>query len=170
MMFEKGDVVTYAAAGVCKVEGTMDKNVKGFSKQYLVLKPVYEPNCAIYVPTNNEMLMSRVRGVMSEEDIYSLIEALPDIKKEWIDDDIKRTSFFRQTLKSGDRKEIMKMLRVLYLHRQEQLDNGRKFHSADEHFLKEAEHILFDEFAVVLGIEPDEVTGFITDRLNGAKA
>ena len=29
---------------------------------------------------------------------------------------------------------------------------------------------LFDEFAVVLGIEPDEVTGFITDRLNRAKA
>lgn len=169
-MFEKGDIVSYAAAGVCTVEGTMENKVKGVNKRYLVLKPFYESNSAIYVPTDNETLIGRIRGVMSKEDIYSLIEALPDINCEWIDDDTKRNEFFRQTLKSGDRKEIMKMLRVLYLHRQEQLDNGRKFHTADEHFLKEAEHILFDEFAVVLGIEPDEVTGFITDRLNIAKA
>lgn len=170
MMFIKGDVVTYAAAGVCKVAGTMENKVKGEMKKYIVLNPVYESNSTIYVPTDNEELMGRIKNIMSKDDIDSLIRSMPDIDTEWIENDAERSESFRRIIKSGDRKEIMRMVRILYLHRKDQLEHGRKFHSADEKFLKEAEHILFDEFAVVLGIDPEQVVDFISKKLEASNA
>ena len=164
-MFSKGDVVTYAASGVCRIAGTMENKVKGEVKKYIILHPVHEINSTIYVPTDNEELMGRIKNIMTKDDIDELIRSMPNIDTEWIDNDLKRSESFREIIKSGDRKEIMRMVRILYVHRQDQLLHGRKFHTSDERFLKEAEHVLFDEFAVVLGIEPDEVVDFITKKL-----
>ena len=169
-MFEIGDLVTYAASGVCKISGTMENKVKGKKVKYLVLTPVYESSSKIYVPMDNEELLSRIGSIMSKEDIDSLIRSMPDIDAQWIGNDIERAQSFRSIIKSGDRKEIMKMVRMLYLHRKDQLEHGRKFHASDEHFLKEAEHILFDEFAVVLGIEPEQVVDHITKTLDSMGA
>ena len=47
-MFEIGDLVTYAASGVCKISGTMENKVKGKKVNYLVLTPVYESSSKIY--------------------------------------------------------------------------------------------------------------------------
>ena len=103
---------------------------------------------------------------MSKDEIDALIKSMPDIDVKWIENDAQRSESFKKIIKSGDRKEIMKMVRILYLHRKDQLDHGRKFHAADERFLKEAEHVLFDEFAVVLGIAPEEVVDFISKKLD----
>ena len=164
-MYSIGDVVTYAASGVCRVSGYTENKVKGVVKKYVVLTPFYESNSTIYVPQDNEVLMGRIKNVLTKEEIDTLIRSMPDIDCSWIDNDLKRADYFRTTLKSGDREAIMRMVRVLYVHRKSQIESGKKFHSSDERYLKEAEHILFDEFAVVLGIEPDEVVDFITERL-----
>ena len=88
-MFEIGDLVTYAASGVCKISGTMENKVKGKKVKYLVLTPVYESSSKIYVPMDNEELLSRIGSIMSKEDIDSLIRSMPDIDAQWIDNDIE---------------------------------------------------------------------------------
>lgn len=164
-MYNIGDVVTYAASGVCRVSGYTENKVKGKIKKYVVLTPVYDTNSTIYVPQDNEVLMDRIKNVISKEDIDTLIRSMPDIDCTWIENDSQRAEYFKTTLKSGDREAIMRMVRILYVHRRSQIESGKKFHSSDERYLKEAEHILFDEFAVVLGIEPEQVVDFITERL-----
>ena len=47
---------------------------------------------------------------------------------------------------------------------------GRKVHVCDERFLKEAEKILYDEFAHVLDIEPEQVLPYIFDQIESAEA
>ena len=49
-MLKKGDVISYAATGVCKVEGECEQTVKGQKKRYIVLKPVHQSNSTLYVP------------------------------------------------------------------------------------------------------------------------
>lgn len=46
----------------------------------------------------------------------------------------------------------------------------KKFHSADERIMKDAEKILFEELALVLEIEPGEVLDFIHDELEAQSA
>ena len=43
---------------------------------------------------------------------------------------------------------------------------GRKMHTVDRYFMKEAEKKLHEEFAYVLNIKPDEVIPFILDQIN----
>ena len=43
------------------------------------------------------------------------------------------------------------MVRALYVHRKEQLAKGRRLHAADEAFFRNAEKVLFEEFAAALG-------------------
>ena len=56
-------------------------------------------------------------------------------------------------------------VRALYLRKQRQEAAGRKFHVADEHFLHDAEKILYDEFAHVLQIKRDQVLPFILEQI-----
>ena len=58
------------------------------------------------------------------------------------------------------------MIRELYIHKQEQLKNGKKMHISDEQFMKEAEKLLYSEFSLVLNIRVDEVPSFISSRIN----
>ncbi|MGN0497873.1 MAG: hypothetical protein ACI4F6_02215 [Acutalibacteraceae bacterium] len=52
----------------------------------------------------------------------------------------------------------------------EKLACGKKFHSADERIMKDAEKILFEELALVLEIEPSEVLDFIHNELEAQSA
>lgn len=164
-MFKISDVVTYAASGVCRIAGETENKVKGEVRRYLVLNPVYDKGSTIYVPMANQELLGRIKHILSKDDIDSLILSMPDINTSWIENDAQRSEYFNKIVKSGNREELLKMVRMLYLHRKDQIEHGRKFHSSDERYLKEAEHVLFDEFAVVLGIKPEEVVDFITKRL-----
>ena len=58
------------------------------------------------------------------------------------------------------------MIRELYIHKQEQLKNGKKMHLSDEQLMKEAERLLYSEFSLVLNIRADEVPKFISSRIN----
>ena len=80
----------------------------------------------------------------------------------WIIDDNERKEHYRTILSSGNRLEILNMIRELYIHKQEQLKNGKKMHLSDEQLMKEAERLLYSEFSLVLNIRADEVPKFIS--------
>jgi CarD family transcriptional regulator len=164
-MFSIGDVVSYGSAGVCRIDGECEQKVKGEKKKYLVLKPVHRTNSTVYVPMDNETLMGRLKSLLTFEEVEELIEAMPDENTAWISDDSERTEKFKEIIKGSDRLALVRMVRMLYLRRQEQTAKGRKLRSSDEYFLKDAESKLFDEFSVVLGIKPEDVVEFIGKKL-----
>ena len=57
------------------------------------------------------------------------------------------------------------LLYTSYQHKREQEQKGRKLHISDERFFREAEKMLYDEFALVLHIQPDQVLPFILEQI-----
>ena len=63
-MFHVGDTVLYGTQGVCKIEGTEENDLGGNTVEYYVLRPVFDENAKIYVPMNNQMLLSRMQELL----------------------------------------------------------------------------------------------------------
>ena len=160
-MFSNGDAVLYGAEGVCRLEGSTQREIGGKKLEYYVLKPVYRAGSTVFVPKGNETLTAKMRRVLSPEEIHKLIQEIPEEKELWIENEGERRAEYGRIVSGGDRRELIRVIKALYQRRQKQQELGKKFHLSDERFLKEAEEKLHGEFALVLNIQPDQVTAFI---------
>ena len=168
-MIQINDTILYGSEGVCTVTDIVEQNFGGKSARYYVLKPVYNNTSTIYVPVDNEALTAKMRQVLSAAEIYELIRAIPNESSMWIEDEAERKEIYREILQRGDRMEMLRMIKALYDHREVQRTKGKHLHTADEHFFKEAEKILYNEFALVLQIRPDQVVPFILQQVELAE-
>lgn len=159
------DAVLYGSDGICRIAEIVTKDFGGAPTEYYVLKPIRQEASTIYVPVKNEALVQKMRHVLPEEKILELIEGMPDEKVHWIENDEERKTAYREILSTGDRSGLIRMIKSLYLHEKEMKGNGKHLRAADERFFKEAERMLYDEFALVLGIEPEQVLAFIQERI-----
>ncbi len=165
-MLKIGEKVLYGAAGACTVTDICTKKFgDAGEREYYVLVPVYDSRTTLYVPVDNEALQAKIRKLLSAEEIDALISSMPAAESSWISDEKARQEYFKNTLRSGDRRALIGMTKSLYVHRNKVLKMGRKPHMADERMFKEAEKLICDEFAVVLGMEPGEVLPYIMRRL-----
>ena len=165
-MIEINDTILYGTEGVCTVLDIVERDFGGKSIPYYVLQPVYNNRSTIYVPVHNEALTAKMRRVLSKEEIYQIIQAMPGESSIWIEDEPERKERYKQILQRGDRIELVRMIKALYQHQLDQRAKGKHLHTADEHFFKEAEKLLYDEFALVLDIQPDQVLPFILQQLD----
>lgn len=166
MEFRINEAVLYGAEGVCRIAEISEQNFMGEPKRYYVLKPIYAGRSTVFVPIDNAALTAKMRRVLSPEEIYALIRAMPNEAALSIDDDNARREHCREIIGSGDRAELVGLIKALYNRRVAQQAKGRKLHLADERLLQDAEKILYDEFAHVLQIKRDEVLPFILEQIN----
>ena len=164
-MYNKNDMVLYGSEGVCKVIDIIDKEMDHKVNEYYVLKPINDIHSTIYVPTQNEKLTSKIKKVLSVQEIYELISNMPNEKEIWIDNFNERKEEYTKILYNGDRKELIRLIKTLYLHQEELKKNKKRLYIADERILKEATNILHEEFAYVLHIEKDDVLPFISKKI-----
>ena len=75
-MFSNGDAVLYGAEGVCRLEGSTQREIGGKKLEYYVLKPVYRAGSTVFVPKGNETLTAKMRRVLSPEEIHKLIQEI----------------------------------------------------------------------------------------------
>ena len=165
-MFKINDNVLYGMEGVCKIAEITEKNLGNKRMKYFVLKPIYKDNSTVFVPADNEALAAKMRRVLSEDEIYEIIRAIPDDEPIWIDDENTRKCVYKEILSNGDRRELSRLIKTLYLHRDEQEEKGKKLHLSDERFLKDAESTLYNEFALVLEMKPEQVLPFIKKQIS----
>ena len=160
------DMVVYGTQGVCKIEGVIEKDFCGKPMQYFELTPLDQSRSTIYVPVKNENLVHKMRKVLSTEDIYAIIHKMPEEDSIWIEDENKRKEKYKEILAKGDRLELVGMIKALYHHKQQRLSEGKKFYVSDERFFREAENMLYEEFAIVLHISKDQVLPFILEQIH----
>lgn len=139
--------------------------VAGKPEEYYVLKPINTENSTVYVPTNNETLISRMKRLLSQDETLAMIRSIPDEETIWIEDGARRRFVYGTILEGGDRREILKLIKTLFLHEQEMRNGRKKMNAADERLLKEAEKRLYGEFAHVLKIEPGQVLPLISNLI-----
>ncbi len=165
--YQVGEHVVYRASGVCLVEEirtcrlTPDMPLE----DYYILKPLGNPGSTVFVPTNSEQLLSKMREVLSKEDIDGLLRSVKGNEFAWIEDRKERASRFREILSGGDRRELILLIRCI-LGRMRQLESGRKkLSTSDQDILQAAERAVKEEFSFSLNIPKEEIPAYIRQAL-----
>ena len=167
-MFKVNDTIMYGTQGICKIVEITEKDFMGAKKEYYVLKPINDPGATLFAPVNNAKIKAKMRRVLSEKEIYELIETIPYEEANWISNENERKEKYKSIIASGDRAELIKMIKALYFHRKEREADGKHLYLSDERFFKDAERILYDEFQYVLKIRKEELMNFIFSRIENS--
>ena len=164
-MYSVNDVVVYGSFGVCRITAVEKRDLTGTEKEYYILKHLGSDSSVCYVPVNNEKALSKMHSVCTRAQVDELISYMGTGELIWIDDEIKRKEEYSRIIKGDDKKELIMLVRTLYLRRRELTENGRRLRITDENYLSLAEKMLFEEFAYALGIEQSEVAGYIEQHI-----
>lgn len=164
-MYHGGEYVVYGVHGVCRVIGTEKQMVNRKRTEYLVLEPLVQHESRFYLPTQNPVAMSKLKAVLSREELSQLM-ASDDIRQDcWINEENLRKQHYRDLIGSGDRVTLMRMVSSLYRYKDEQAAAGRKFHQCDDNFLRDAEKLLCSEIELVMELEPEQARAFLRSHL-----
>ena len=162
-MYQIGQYIVYGNTGVCKVEEMLEKPPLGL---YYVLKPLYDTG-TIYTPAEHPKVF--MRAVIRRDEVDRLIDQIPRIVA--VPDRTRNLQelreHYRTALASHECSDLIRLTMSIHQKKKEQQRLGRRFGQVDEKFLKQAENILFGEFAVALGIPREDVPCYISKRLAG---
>lgn len=167
MIPDIGANVVYGTSGVCTVIDMREEDFGAGRRMYYVLHPFgkHSSGTDIFVPADNERLLGKIKNVLTPEEIYELIEIIPEEHMDWIDDNRARSIRFESVISGGDRRELVALTKATYNKKHELSKQGKKLSITDERFMRAAEKMLFEEFAVALEIEQEEVLPFITKQI-----
>lgn len=160
-MYQVGDMVVYGIHGVCRIVEMQIQRVNHKKVEYFVLEPIHQSTSRYFVPSQNTAALSKLRAVLTKEEINDLLQGEESRQDCWIDDENQRKQRYKELMASGDRAALISMLRALNYHKKEQTESGKKFHVSDSNFLRDAEKVIYSEFSLVLDIPYDQVSAYI---------
>ena len=162
--FNIGEYVVYCSGEICRIDERSERCFDGVSKkEYCKLIPVDAVNSAYYIPS--EYLESKARRLLTKDEIYKMIDSMPNASGTWYTDKIERKDYFEAVLKSDNIPVMIGMMKTIYDERSKLSANGKRLVAADERAFSAAEHMINREFAFVLGIKENDVSDFIQRRL-----
>lgn len=164
-MFEKGEYIIYGTSGVCKIEDITTMNMASVpnDKLFYVLSPSSQKGGKIFTPVDNQKTI--MRRVLSEEEASKLISEIPDIEELWITNEKMREEKYKECMRTGDCRDWIKIIKTLYLRKQQRNAQGKKITATDERYLKMAEDYLYSELEIPLGIPKAEMEDYITKKI-----
>ena len=165
-MYKIGDYVVKPSSGVCRVDNIMHLNMSGIDRKrlYYLLVPINDESGKIYFPVDSSA--QQMRKVMTTQEVYELIEKIPNIQEISISNDKLREQKYKEVIKSIDPESWIRIIKTTYLRKKDRLKNGKKNTVADEIYLGLAEKILFSELCLVLGKDKDEIQNLIVESVN----
>ena len=162
-MYQVGDRVVYGVHGVCCVVELQVQTVNRMKVEYYVLEPIKHSGSRYFVPSQNQIAVSKLRPLLTKEELDALLTSDRINEDIWIANENDRRLQYREIIAEGDRCNLLRIIRTLRKHREEMLQSGKKFHVTDANFLKDAEKTLYSELSVVLNIEYDKVSDYINN-------
>lgn len=160
-MYPNGSKVIYGIHGVCSILETEVKRIDRKNVEYYVLQPLDHPDARYYIPVHSPTAVSKMCPILTKAEVDSLLNDPNLYTQSWIDDENERRQLYKTVISGGDRSKLIGLVSMLHYHRKRQLDSGRKFHTCDENFLRDAEKIISGELSLVLNIPRDEVGQYI---------
>ena len=119
-MFCVGQTVLYGSNGVCMVDDVTEKRIGKTKMQYYVLKPLCNNTSTLFVPTANQQLVSKMRRILTEDEAEAILRNLPPCG-DWNDNKQERSEQFRAIITEGSCVELIRLIRLVRTHGQEQL-------------------------------------------------
>ncbi len=156
-MFKIGDTVVYGTEGVCKITDISKSDFSNMDtdKLYYVLTPKSHMGAKIYVPCDNDILVSRMKSIMTKREIKKLIKDKSNIP-DWIEDNRQRNRVFRDIISTYDRKQIFGLAKLLCMVKRDGFKD-RKLYASDEEILKKLLFIIYSELSLVVEITYNDV-------------
>lgn len=166
-MFKEKDYVVHKKFGVCRIQdiGTLSESGLPRNKIYYTLIPEYIKGSKVYFPIDAPEEKVPFREVSSKEYILDIVEHINDIETVWINDDKKREQIYKNALNSHDCVEWIKIIKALYIRKQQRVADGKKATAIDDRYLHMAEEQLYGEMAIALEMNKDDMRDFITQRV-----
>ena len=168
-MFKVNDVVVYGSQGICEIIGIDERKIDGVSRTYFVLKPKDDRGATCYVPTWNEKALAKIRKVLTKQEVDALIDSMPGKNPTWVANEKDRKEVYKNILAGRDQAAIISMAQALFSHKKEREAEGKRMHMSDEHFLKDAEQLLYNEWQYVLNVDKAGLMAYIFDRIERNK-
>ena len=158
------DYVNYSTQGICQIEDIRPIKFQAGSRarDYYVLRPIYQKNALVYVPTDSEHLLGKMRPVLSPEEIDQIIESVRTQGIPWIQDRTQRIARSKEILTGMDERELLLLASCLYRRSKE---SGKGLSATDTAILKKVESIIEQEFSFSLKINALGVGAYIRKRL-----
>lgn len=159
-MFEIGSYVSYRAEGVCVISDIREERFGALGQvtKYYILSPVGDEKSTVFVPLDNEGLVSMMRPLLSAEQIMAAVSELREERMEWIEESRLRNMRFREIFSEGDRRHIIVLLNTVVEHSEMLRAAGRKVGTTDENAQYRAQSVLFEEFSMTTDLASlDEV-------------
>ncbi|RKJ39598.1 hypothetical protein D7X94_11585 [Acutalibacter sp. 1XD8-33] len=169
-MYQVGQLVQYGGTGVCRVSEIKAQQFPDSQERlYYIMRPLYQ-SCVISVPVDSEKVF--IRPIISREEADRLICLIPTLNCPAVHCRASRelSERYDAMLKSHNCQDWMELTLSISAKKRAMLQQKRKFGSVDERFLKQAEDMLFGEFAAALEIPKDQVRGYIDAKLESLQA
>ena len=168
-MYLVGEYIVYGTSGVCKVEAVGSMQMSGVNKDklYYTLAPLYSKGSKVYTPVDNDKVV--MRPVFTKEEAKELIEQIPTIELLWVADKKRREDIYKAALRTCDCREWIKIIKTLYLRKMSRIAEGKKVTVSDGKYLHMAEERLYEELALALDMDKDEVVEYITEHVEQSK-
>ncbi len=165
-MYQVGEFVVYGSEGVCEVQeiGTIDILGLNNNREYYTLKPINN-NGKIFAPIDTNVF---IRGVLTGDEIQEMIKEIPSLKKstDKVKNDRALQEYYKNLLKTDNFIELLSTTIEINNEKEELGKNGKKLGQIQEKFIKIANDLIEDEFSIVLGINKEDVSEYIKDKLN----
>lgn len=163
MDYSVGDTVVYGGSGVCEISEIKDVSFgRERPQKYYILKPLFVNQAmVVYVPIKNENLVAKMQPIISRDEAINLIKDINNMNIDWIEDRNLRKDTYNDILSSGERKDIIAVIRVINSRRKILEEDGKTLNMQDEKILYEAQKRMDAEFAVALDIGIEDVYEYI---------
>lgn len=169
-MFEKGDFIVYGHTGICQVMDVTTVEMDGISKDrlYYILKPEGEAGGKIFTPVDNTRLV--LRRMLTKGEAEDLIQIIPDIEPIEAGDDKRREEQYKECIKSCDCRNLVRIIKTIYLRKKNRMAQGKKVTATDERYLKMAEESLYSELSALLGVPKGCMEAYIAAQMRKMQA
>ncbi|MBQ8860509.1 MAG: hypothetical protein IJ015_04125 [Ruminococcus sp.] len=164
-MFALNERVIYGSVGVCEISDIVENELTGVLREYYVLKPVDTDKSVIYVPTDNEKLISRMREVPCAKELKKILTDIKGEQLSWIENNLERSEFFHSIINDGEIKQVALLFVTLHKHQNELSLRGKRLQKTDERIYKDCSKLLCSEFSSILKLEHNEVLSLILDSV-----
>lgn len=162
-MYQKDDYVNYGAHGICKIEDirVMDFQTGNGAQEYYIIKPILPGSATIYLPVSNPKCKERMRPILSQDEIDSIIVSVKNEQIPWPNDRKKRMAQFQEMVSRRDERELL--LLASCLHRQ-MMSKGLP--AGERDLLRKVEGIIEQEFSFSLQISACNIGEYIRQKLS----
>lgn len=159
-MFKINDKVIHARDGLATIVNTTTMA----DREYFVIHALRGGGENIYVLVNNTSNI--IRPIMSEESAHEVVEYMKTVVAEFIANTKQRRDQYKRKLLSGNVRDLAYLSRQLYFYNFYNA-NGQpiKLGPTDVQMLKDAETILYDEFALSFNKPREEIFNFVAGLL-----